>query len=100
MSHPHPRIELWTADEVAECLSYQKFLTKEKSDALYRKLWGIVNSADTPTPVGGDGTGNTVETPEERLTTHNDDKIKNFWCNLDAEERGAINKATEREFGV
>ena len=95
---PHPRIELWTADEVAECLPYQKFLTKEKSDDLYRKLWDIVNSASKPTPIGGDGTGNTVETPEERLTSHNDDKVKNFWSKLNAKEKEAINKATEKEF--
>ena len=95
---PHPLTALWTADEVAECLPYQAFLTKEKSDALYRKLWDIVNGANKPTPVGGDGTGNTVETPEERLSSHNDDKVKNFWPKLDAEEQEAINKATEREF--
>jgi len=46
--------------------------------------------------VGGDGTGNTVETPEERLTPHNDDKVKNFWGKLNAKEKEAINKATIR----
>lgn len=96
MSYPH-RIEYWTADEVAECLSVRKFLTPEQDRALYIKLWEFVNESKNPTPVGGDGTDGTVETPGERLSSKNTDKVPHWWGRLESHEQEAITKAVEKE---
>ena len=91
-----PYIYNWTADEVAECLPLRDFLTAEEDKKLYIKLWGFVNS-ENPTPVGGDGSNGTVETPEERLNPSNTDKVPNFWDKLSQKEQTAINKAVDKE---
>ena len=88
-------ISLWTADEVAECLEYEKYLSKEDSTALYSKLWKFLSEAQNPTPLGGDGSNGTVEYPCGRLSPNNDDKAPHWWHRLDANEREAITKAAE-----
>lgn len=83
-------LKYWTADEVAECLDYQKGLTRPEADALYRKLWGFLSEAENPTPIGGDGSEGTVETPDGRLSLDNDDKAGHWWSRLNDRERAAI----------
>ena len=61
------RLKYWTADEVAECVPFESILGKEAGDALYCKLWQILSEAKNPTPLGGDGSNGTVETPDGRL---------------------------------
>ena len=88
-------LELWTADEVAECLSYEKFLGKTEGSELYRKLWSFLNEAENPTPLGGDGTNGTVETPCGRLSLENDDKAGHWWNRLTEKEQSAISSAID-----
>lgn len=78
-------LQLWTADECAECLTV--------SPSLRAKLWEIVAEARNPTPLGGDGSGNTVETPDGRLSSENDDKIENFWSRLTEAEQEELRQA-------
>ena len=75
-------LEYWTADEVAECLDYHKGLTEAEADVLYRKLWGFLAEAKNATPLGGDGSSGTVETPDGRLSLENDDKAGHWWAPL------------------
>lgn len=91
-------IEYLSADTVAECFSYQKYMNKSDADDLYCKLWQFVAEAENPTPLGGDGTNGTVETPEERLDPSNDDKTPHWWDRLSKEEQIAITKAVEDEY--
>lgn len=100
MNTPHTHttpdwIERWTCTDVAECVSYQKFLTSSEADDLYRKLWGFLEAASNPTPEGGDGSGGTVEEPASRLGLSNDDKGGHWWHLLDAKEQDAIIKGYE-----
>ena len=83
-------LDLWTADEVAECLSYEKFLGEEEGSQLYKKLWGFLEDAQNPTPLGGDGTNGTVEYPCGRQSLANDDKAGHWWGRLTEKEQKAI----------
>lgn len=83
-------LEYWTADEVAECLDYWKSLTREEGESLYAKLWRFLAEAKNPTPLGGDGSNGTVETPDGRLSRTNDDKVGHWWSRLNDRERAAI----------
>ncbi len=85
-------LELWTADEVAECLP-------GIGNDLYDKLWGILGDAKSPTPLGGDGTNGTVEYPCGRQNPENDDKAPHWWNKLTEQEQAIINKAIESEMG-
>lgn len=103
----------WTADEVAECLSYGKYV--EDPNALYRKLyelfedckvyWSFYYSGALDeysgrlTPLGGDGDGGTVEEPAGRLGDY-DDKAPNWWRHLSTTDQRAIAKAYADEFGA
>jgi hypothetical protein len=89
-------LEYWTADEVAECLDYHKGLTEAEADALCRKLWGFLAEAKNATPLGGDGSNGTVETPDGRLSLDNDDKAGHWWARLNMRERAAIAAALSR----
>ena len=82
----------WTADEVAECLS-------GIGPTLYSKLWDILNAAENPTPLGGDGSNGTVETPDGRLDEDNDDKAPHWWGSLTVAEQSAIASAYAADFG-
>jgi len=82
----------WTADAVAECLSYYP-KDKDKMWALYNKLWRFVNEAKNKTPAGGDGSNGTVETPDGRLDLENDDKVEHWWGRLDDEDRKELKTA-------
>jgi hypothetical protein len=88
-------LDLWTADEVAECISYEKYLTKQESSDLYRKLWGFLAEAEDPTPLGGDGSNGTVELPCGRLDVRNDDKAGHWWHKLSEREQNAIAQALD-----
>jgi len=81
----------WTADEVAECLG-------GIGPDLYRRLWNILSEAKNPTPLGGDGSNGTVETPGERLDEDNDDKAPHWWGNLNETEQRAIADAYMKEY--
>lgn len=81
--------DYWTCDEVAECLSYKRHLPESYTGDLYAKLWKLEALAGTPTPLGGDGSGNTVETPSERIGKY-DDTLKSVWALLTLEEQTAI----------
>ena len=83
-------LETWTADEVAECLD-------GIGVDLYRKLWGILDEAKNPTPLGGDGSNGTVETPDGRLDNNNDDKAAHWWGKLTDEEQGVIVQSYDKE---
>lgn len=78
-----PMLEYWTADEVAECLD-------GLGNNLYIKLWSFVGAATNPTPLGGDGLNGTVETPDGRLDSANDDKTPHWWHKLTDDERKVI----------
>lgn len=78
-------LEFYTADRVAECLHV--------SEDLYIKLWKILEEAENPTPLGGDGSNGTVETPDAQLDSDNDDKVPNFWNKLTDAERTEVNAA-------
>tara|TARA_R100000808_G_scaffold24757_1_gene58065 strand:+ start:1243 stop:1557 length:315 start_codon:yes stop_codon:yes gene_type:complete len=92
-------LELWTADEVAECLSYHDFHVDGDQGgwALYSKLWGFLDDAKNPTPMGGDGSDGTVETPCGRLSRSNDDKALHWWSALNDDDKEAIIKAHAKE---
>tara|TARA_R110000824_G_scaffold139019_3_gene303955 strand:- start:1327 stop:1629 length:303 start_codon:yes stop_codon:yes gene_type:complete len=92
-----PTLKYWTADQVAECLSYQKHMTKLESDELYQKLWSFLETATDPTPQGGDGSKGTVEEPASRLNPANDDKAPHWWDLLLTKEQEAISKALINE---
>ena len=89
-------LKYWTADECSEVLPYEEFLSKKDADDLYVKLWGFLSESKNPTPLGGDGPGR-VETPCGRLSLENDDKSHHWWGKLTEIERGALNKAIEKE---
>ena len=88
-------LDYYTADEVAECIDYQKHLPKERASALYRALWQFLTDAKNPTPLGGDGSNGTVETPGERLSLENDDKVGHWWDRLDRDWQEALVKSAE-----
>ena len=93
-------LKYWTADQAAECLSYQKHLPKDYLGGwleLYTKLWGFLDDAKNRTPLGGDGSNGTVETPDGLLDLDNDDKALHWWGKLDAIEQKAIALAYEDE---
>ena len=85
-------LKYWTADEVAECLS-------GIGPDLYRKLWEILNEAENPTPLGGDGSNGTVETPDGRLELDNDDKAGHWWAKLTQAEQTTIAASYAAERG-
>jgi len=91
------RLEYYTADEVAETIDYHKYLPKERADELYRELWRILASAKNKTPLGGDGSNGTVETPCGRLDSDNDDKAPHWWDSLDRDFQSAIVQAVEND---
>lgn len=86
-------LEFYTADEVAECIGYWKYLTPDRGKALYVFLFKILAEAKNKTPLGGDGSGGTVETPDGRLCKKNDDKSEHWWGSLDQDWQEAIVKA-------
>lgn len=79
-------LENWTADEIAECLPV--------GDHTYRRLWQISAEASNKKPLGGDGTGGTVEWPEVRSDC--DDQPLSFWEKLTKEEQADIAQAYAR----
>ena len=92
-------LKYWTADEVAECLDYEKHLPDEyDSWSLYRKLWNFLNESQNPTPIGGDGSDGTVEYPCGRQNLNNDDKANHWWNKLTDIEQSAINQAIIEQF--
>jgi hypothetical protein len=93
-----PGLAHWTADEVAECLDFGKFLEKNEANELYCDLWNSVGKAKNPTPSGGDGSNGTVEYPDARLSPDNDDKTPYWWEELTEKQQEAINNAYLREY--
>ena len=97
----------WTADEVAECLDSHRYLPDGYIDKHYggnkwglnSRLWEILSEADNPTPMGGDGSDGTVETPDGRLDLDNDDKAPHWWDKLEEAEQSAIVAAYTAEYG-
>ena len=85
MTKMNPALEFWTLDEVAECLSI--------SDDLSVRLWEILDACSNKTPMGGDGTNGTVETPDGRLDSTNDDKAPHWWNQLTPAQQTEINEA-------
>jgi len=92
------QLEFWTADEVAECLGYWKFLGDDEGNKLYTKLWNFLRSAANPTPLGGDGTNGTVEYPCGRWSLDNDDKAGHWWDRLTEREQAAISQSLEEHY--
>tara|TARA_R110000787_G_scaffold278560_1_gene388346 strand:+ start:198 stop:524 length:327 start_codon:yes stop_codon:yes gene_type:complete len=91
-------LEYWTADEVAECIGYRSYLPVEYEwRKLYRKLWSFLEAADNATPLGGDGSNGTVETPDGRLDLDNDDKAGHWWRKLTDVEADSIAQAYIKE---
>ncbi len=80
-------IEFMTADEIAE--------TMNVNQETYSALWNIVTDAKNTKPLGGDGSGGTVEWPE--ATNHHDDQPKYFWAKLNCAARQDIVCAVEKE---
>jgi len=90
MSCPE-ELQYWTSDEVAEVLGIP--------DPLYGKLWSFLTGAKNPTPLGGDGSDGTVETPDGRLNPDNDDKAPNWWNLLSTNEQKIIIKKSKEYHG-
>jgi hypothetical protein len=88
-------LEYYTADVVAECFNCHSHLWPDAANALNAKLWDIATAADNPTPLGGDGSNGTVETPCGRLSLDNDDKARAWWHRLTEAEQAAIAAAYE-----
>jgi len=82
-------LKLWTADECAECLPISRDLG--------RILYGFLDEASNPTPLGGDGSNGTVETPDGRLSEANDDKIVNLWGKLNKEQQLDLIEAAKKD---
>lgn len=101
MKIPMPEgLDYWTADQVAECLSYSKHLPADYAGgwtALYARLWSFLAEATNKTPLGGDGSDGTVETPDGRLDLANDDKAGHWWGRLTPVEQVAIRDAYIKE---
>ena len=95
-------LEYWTADEVAECMEYQKHLPSEYGgwEKLHRKLWSFLEEAKSPTPLGGDGSNGTVETPCGRQDLQNDDKAGHWWGRLAIVEQEAIASAAHEAWNL
>jgi len=92
-------LEYWTCDKVAECLPYQQYIPgKQEQRELYRKLWSFLEESENPTPLGGDGSNGTVETPDGRLALDNHDKANQWWFKLTNIEAVAISRAYKEEF--
>ena len=86
-------LEYWTADEVAECLSYN-----DPDRVIATKLWGFLSETDDPPPNGGDGSNGTVEEPSGRLDLANGDKTGHWWYRLTAAEQCVLGEAYHREY--
>ena len=82
-------LKLWTGDECAECLPISRDLSSI--------LWGLVNDASNPTPMGGDGSNGTVETSDGRLSEKNDDKMANLWVKLNRNQQLDLIDAAKKE---
>jgi hypothetical protein len=78
-------LEYCTADDVAECFEFH-----DPNNVIYGKLWSFVAEARNRTPMGGDESDGTVETPDGRLDLSNDDKTRHWWHRLTEEEQGSI----------
>ena len=87
-------LKYWTADEVAECLSFP-----DPGVVIYAKLWNILNECKNPTPLGGDGSNGTVEEPSGRLDEDNDDKAPHWWDQMSDEQQQVIASAAAKEAG-
>ena len=86
-----------SASTCAECLNYWGWLPREEARALYTKLWDIQNGALSPTPLGGDGSSGTVETPSEQ--DPGDDTGSHWWSLLTKKEQAALAAAALEEWG-
>ena len=101
-----PGLEYWTADAVAECLDSTDYLPDGYIEehyggdkwGLYTRLWQAVSDAKNPTPLGGDESNGTVETPDGRLDLDNDDKAGHWWHLLAPAEQHAISAAYAAEY--
>ena len=83
-------LEYYTADRIAESFDYWSHMPSEEASSLYSKLWDFVSESKNPTPMGGDGSNGTVETPGELLDLDNDDKAGHWWHRLTEKEQAAI----------
>ncbi len=84
-------LDYWTLDEIAECLPV--------GHDLYKKLWKLLDECEKTTPIGGDGTNGTVEYPDARYGTTEDDKPRQFWIKLTESEQQEIIDAWKKEVG-
>lgn len=77
-------LEELTLDEVAETLPIS-------DDEIYRKCWSLLGSVseDQRTPLGGDGSDGTVETPDGRLGDFKD-KMNHHWNQFTPEQQKII----------
>lgn len=92
-------LRLWTASEVVECLPLCDFLDRPEKEILEAKLYRFHRDAKDPTPLGGDGSDGTVETPCGRLDDRNDDKAPHWWMKLTISQQRAVADAYLQEFG-
>lgn len=83
-------LALWTVDQVAECINVPT--------ALSGKLWQFKERSTVQTPLGGDGSNGTVETPAEQLGVGND-KLQHWWHELTDAEKWAILVPYRKEYG-
>jgi len=85
-----PCYELKTADQIAETVDYHRWLQGDDARDLHSQLWCIQAECRLPTPLGGDGSAGTVETPDGRLNDENDDKTPHWWNRLSTHHQAAI----------
>ena len=86
-------MKYWTADEVAECVDFH-----DPDHVIYNKLWSFLRDAKNPTPLGGDGSDGTVETPDGRLDERNDDKAPHWWGRLTESEQNSIFEGWKKDY--
>lgn len=87
---PAAGLELWTPDEVAECLD-------GISDPTYAELWNALGGMAETKPLGGDGSNGTVEWPEPTERKHS---VVAIWSQLTERARSEINAAWAAKEGA
>ena len=88
MAKMNRELENWTPDEAAECL--------DVSDGLSSRLWELLDSIpeDNRKPLGGDGTGGTVEYPPEP-GSYDSGTVGAIWGQLTEEQQVELNMAID-----
>ena len=86
-------LEYWSVDQIAECLSYD-----DPDGSLYARLWNFLGEGDDVTPVGGDGSDGTAETPDACFGDDHSDSPVRLWPLLTDAHRNALSVAYAKAY--